>query len=402
MLLINYSQALIKEWHPTKNTSILLNKITIGSGKRIWWKCDEGHEWEAILKNRIQGAGCPYCSGYLAIKGQTDLATLRPDLIESYDFSKNSLRPEALTIKSNKIVWWKCELNHQWEKSVNKRTEGYGCPYCSFQKILQGYNDLETLYPLIANEWDQDKNKILPSEIFGGTNKKYWWKCKHNHSYFESAAKRTRLNRGCPYCSGQRRVIGINDVVTTHPHILKQIHKTKNNHVNIEDYGYGSNKILWWQCEKGHEWESSIKNRLNSLTICPQCSLIGTSAVEQALFSLIQETFSSAKNRYKIINNNLKSGYSEVDIFLEVNKHKICIEYDGHRWHSDVKQEQVDTRKTIQLLKDGYIVIRVREMPLKHLQLSHKNYLSFNYKYGSSLETAKLEIVNFIRKRTII
>lgn len=402
MLLINYSDTLVKEWHPTKNDPLLLNKITIGSGKRIWWKCEKDHEWEAILKNRSKGAGCPYCSGFLAIKGKTDLATLRPDLLKSFNFYKNTLNPETLTLKSNKVVWWKCDKGHEWEKSINKIVEGYGCPYCSNNKILEGYNDLESIYPKIAKEWDEDKNKILPSQIFGGTDKKYWWKCaKQNHTYLESPVKRTTLGRGCPYCSGQKRIVGVNDLATTHPQLLKQLHKTKNPDIDIKQYGYGSNKVVWWKCEKGHEWESKIKHRVSSLTSCPKCLYVGTSAIEQKLFFTIQKHFPSAKNRFRIPNELFKTKYSEVDIYLEKENAKICIEYDGNRWHLDPKQKQVDIQKTNKLLTDGYLVIRIREEPLGSLNLSHKNYVEIHYKYGTSLEPILTEIKNLIRERVI-
>ncbi len=31
-------------------------------GKRVWWKCSEGHEWEAFIQNRTRGSGCPICA----------------------------------------------------------------------------------------------------------------------------------------------------------------------------------------------------------------------------------------------------------------------------------------------------------------------------------------------------
>ena len=51
------------EWHPTKNGDLLPRMFTHGTKKNVWWKCGKcGHEWQAIVKNRVGGAGCPYCS----------------------------------------------------------------------------------------------------------------------------------------------------------------------------------------------------------------------------------------------------------------------------------------------------------------------------------------------------
>ncbi|MBO5745271.1 MAG: zinc-ribbon domain-containing protein, partial [Clostridia bacterium] len=30
-----------------------------------------------------------------------------------------------------KKVWWKCSEGHEWKTSINKRSSGRGCQYCS-------------------------------------------------------------------------------------------------------------------------------------------------------------------------------------------------------------------------------------------------------------------------------
>lgn len=52
-----------EQYHPTKNT-ILIEKIRPGSITKRWWKCQEGHEWEAstAARTRKKGTGCPECS----------------------------------------------------------------------------------------------------------------------------------------------------------------------------------------------------------------------------------------------------------------------------------------------------------------------------------------------------
>ena len=31
------------------------------SGQKVWWKCSNGHEWQAIIQDRNKGSGCPIC-----------------------------------------------------------------------------------------------------------------------------------------------------------------------------------------------------------------------------------------------------------------------------------------------------------------------------------------------------
>ena len=52
---------LAKEWHPTKNGNLTVNDVSVSSNKKVWWKCNKGHEWQAIIGNRHKGNGCPIC-----------------------------------------------------------------------------------------------------------------------------------------------------------------------------------------------------------------------------------------------------------------------------------------------------------------------------------------------------
>jgi hypothetical protein len=52
---------LAKEWHPRKNIGLTPFNVTPRSGKKVWWRCKEGHEWQARISNRSRGVGCPRC-----------------------------------------------------------------------------------------------------------------------------------------------------------------------------------------------------------------------------------------------------------------------------------------------------------------------------------------------------
>lgn len=59
----NYKEHLLQEWHNEKNGELTPDDVTHGSGKKVWWKCAKGHEWQSIVAVRtIQGCGCPKCS----------------------------------------------------------------------------------------------------------------------------------------------------------------------------------------------------------------------------------------------------------------------------------------------------------------------------------------------------
>jgi very-short-patch-repair endonuclease len=51
-----------KQWHSTKNGTDLPVHFSKGNTtKKFWWICDQGHEYDALIKNRANGSGCPVC-----------------------------------------------------------------------------------------------------------------------------------------------------------------------------------------------------------------------------------------------------------------------------------------------------------------------------------------------------
>jgi hypothetical protein len=55
---------LAREWHPTKNGALTPERISAGSGTKVWWLCSSGHEWRTMANNRARGSGCPACANY--------------------------------------------------------------------------------------------------------------------------------------------------------------------------------------------------------------------------------------------------------------------------------------------------------------------------------------------------
>jgi hypothetical protein len=56
------------EWHPTKNGYLRLEDANSGLHQNVWWICKEGHEWQATVKSRMKGSGCPRCHGAVVQK----------------------------------------------------------------------------------------------------------------------------------------------------------------------------------------------------------------------------------------------------------------------------------------------------------------------------------------------
>lgn len=56
---------LAKEWHPSLNGDLTPQMVTVGSTKKVWWQCSEGHVWCTCVYSRSgkKKTGCPVCSG---------------------------------------------------------------------------------------------------------------------------------------------------------------------------------------------------------------------------------------------------------------------------------------------------------------------------------------------------
>ena len=392
---------LTKEWNYEKNGNLKPEDFTANSGKKVWWKCSKGHEWQATLYSRNTGNGCPVCSserhtslpeyalvyylkknglevahsyrekgyeldiyipsrkigieydGYLwhknkakkdleknekckrdgiclyrireglpplndssidfiVQKGQRDLSQIlqtvlneiigiyvdvnlkrdaiaienlreysekensllfsNPEIAKEWNYEKNgNLKPEHFESNSHKKVWWKCRQGHEWQTAIANRTKGNGCPYCSGQKVLMGYNDLQTINLILANEWNYEKNgELMPSDVTPNSSKIVWWKCSKGHEWQATIANRNKGN-GCPYCSGRFTIKNRNDLQTVNPTLAKEWNYEKNDGLTPIDVMTGSNKKVWWKCSKGHEWQATVVDRKNGRG-CPFCA----------------------------------------------------------------------------------------------------------------------------------
>ena len=130
-----------------------------------------------------------------------DLASNYPELLPEWD---DEVDPASILPGSHKQIRWKCPRGHSYTAMPYARVRGTGCPYCANRKVLPGFNDLATLYPDVAAEWDRELNgDLAPSDVTRGSTKKIWWRCRFGHVWKAAVYSRTRERAaGCPYCGG--------------------------------------------------------------------------------------------------------------------------------------------------------------------------------------------------------
>jgi len=132
-------------------------------------------------------------------------------------------------------------------------------------------------FPAVAAQWHPTKNDTLtPSRVKGGARQNVWWVCEHAHEWQSPVNNRTSRGRGCPVCSGQKTVTGVNDLATKFPKVATQWHPTRNEDLTPDRISSGTANKVWWVCEKGHEWQSSVSGRTSAGTGCPVCAGLKT------------------------------------------------------------------------------------------------------------------------------
>lgn len=120
------------------NSKIKATEVTLGSRKKLLWRCNKGHDWVAEVYNRSKGKGCPYCSNNKILKGFNDLVNTHPKLAKEVSPNSKIKATEVMSGSEKKLLWI-CSNGHEWEARLLDRSQGKGCPYCSGRKpILWG------------------------------------------------------------------------------------------------------------------------------------------------------------------------------------------------------------------------------------------------------------------------
>lgn len=393
--IIHTHPHLAEQWHQTKNT-LAIEKATAGMDRKAWWNCEKRHEWEASIKQRAKGSGCPKCAktGRYLKPVPNSITETHLQLLDIWHPSKNlPVTPEVVTASSSRKIWWVCKRNHEWERAVHDMIRrSPACPYCTGKKVIKGETDLRTMYPDIASQWHPTRNTFTSDKISPESHYKAWWECSEGHEWEAIVQNRTRKNTRCPYCAG-RKVLegeiakkypelmleldpenfynrntltfssrpiwmcqlghkweslvavrlqgsgcpicsnnvvlsGFNDLMSTHPN-LSQEWDYENNTLVPDQVSYGSRYIAGWKCAEGHIWEAKVNDRTAKKSGCPYCLLSSQrSQAEKEITNYLQKL-----DILTDLNNRKVLSGKEIDIYLP--EHKIGFEYNGLYWHSE-------------------------------------------------------------------
>ena len=216
---------LASEWNHELNGALAPSSVTYGSGRRVWWKCTQGHSWQATVAMRVEGTGCPACfdqrrgldvDSAMARRSGQPLSEHAPDWLADWDAELNGeSNPTTVAVGSNTPCWWRCDRGHSFQKSPRQRSHGAKCPMCvnlaraeavRRAKLVRS-GSLRDNNPELAAEWHPSRNGNLTADgLSANSHQLVWWQCPAGHEWQQTPNARVTLaKRGscfaCPSCS---------------------------------------------------------------------------------------------------------------------------------------------------------------------------------------------------------
>lgn len=206
------------------------------------------------------------------IIGCDNLKILLSELEYEFDIEQNHpITFDSLTPGRRKPVVWHCaKCKQNWSALVSNRLKGTGCPYCKGRLPIPGKNDLATVFPNIALNWDYARNKKGPSEYLPYSNARVAWICAYQHRWEEKINNRTAHGLGCPFCAGIRPTPG-GDLGSVCPWLNNEWDYKLNGDLKPSDVFPKSNKVVNWICNRNHRWKAKIYHRTAGED-CPYCT----------------------------------------------------------------------------------------------------------------------------------
>lgn len=329
------------------------------------------------------GAYCERCSQILSkLEKVKSFKEAYPVAAKMWDDCDNYIKSDFLTVQSQEKGKFLCpggrypgkphvfirsvqavvhsiETSKKSKKDVDRRYNG--CPVCAGFVVVTGINDFKTMCPNISKLWDYSKNKQKPEDVYYLSEKKYHFICPEGHEFSRDLRHAVRSEEidftGCPVCKGKEVRPGVNDIATTHKHMMKYW-DYKINEIDPTTVSAGSNKLIKSHCRFcGNVYETSVFNWVNGLVVaCPNCRKRQYSAAEKELCEEIRSWGIEVKE-----NVHLTDDGRTYDMFIP--EKNIAIEYNGLYYHSDAVREDVDFHfnKCADCLQVGIELIQVWE-----------------------------------------
>ena len=209
-VLTDYTNLML-DWKQELNPGLHPEDIGYSTHKPVTWCCHKcGRIWNLSVKARtIDHVGCT-CDAMerksaslrkTLVKKKGSLRDHYPEIAKLWNYEKNGeYTPDNLTSGSEYEAWWIDENGHEWQDKVLCMIKYQG----NTSQVIVGKNDLATLHPGIAKQWNYEKNgDKTPQEYHPYSKDIVWWICYKGHEWPARISSRTQ-GRGCKKCNKEK------------------------------------------------------------------------------------------------------------------------------------------------------------------------------------------------------
>lgn len=267
---------LAKRWHPTKNGELTPLYVSKGANEKVWWQCENGHEWQGLVSvANAQSKPCKFClhspeeeHETVQIKeaphAKNAVAIVTDTPVELPSTKKAAVVADAVKpvvappVKKATVV--ADAVKPVVAPPVKKATAVANAPI-EAPSTKEAHTSAAEI-PVVF--WDYEKNgRLLPDMLKPSSGEKVFWICSKGHKWLATFSSQRRKTTVCKQCEDA--------LLFVNPELASLWHPTKNMSRTPFGTSFKSTISVWWQCDKGHEWKTSVKGENKKLVHCKDC-----------------------------------------------------------------------------------------------------------------------------------
>jgi len=276
---------LASEWHPTKNGELTPEMVTFGQGKKVWWQCSNGHDYQATVNHRSGGTNCPYCNSgrQTSFAEQAIFYYIKkafPDAINRYnEIFENSMELDIyipsikLAIEYDGEAWHKAD-KHERELKKYAICQENGIKLLRLKEKMtdQAKYTADECLGIDGNMYEHNQLekviRYLLDKIDPETN--FW--TRNNPLAFHSPVD-INIKRDEMEIRSYMTAIKNGSFGELFPEIAKEWHPIKNKDLSPHDVFPHSDISVYWVCPTcQNEYRTTIGHRVSG-TGCPKCGI---------------------------------------------------------------------------------------------------------------------------------
>lgn len=310
---------LAKEWHLSKNGELSPLNVTYGTGRKAWWTCPNGHDYQATILHRSSGTDCPRCNAGT----QTSFAEqavfyyvkqLYPDAVSRY--KAKFLGKMELDIYIPSIKYAIEYDGEAWHKADKIRREELKHTLCKRNgiKLIRLREKNHDINSFIADYIFTRNNLYLPKNL-ESLIKVILKHIDFFRSFSPNGKVDVNIERDRFEIQKYRTILKENSLLDKFPILAQEWHPTKNGNLSPAKYKPGSDHKVWWLCpDCKREYEASISHRTSG-TACPACGIQKSNAAKHKPVNMIDPftgrvlskftSITEAANKMKINGSNI-------------------------------------------------------------------------------------------------